>query len=116
MIPFLPNDDQVTPLDLAISKNDHKQINAMIKLLSKTPMDHHSRFITHLVPTMIEMGVPAAEKYFDKRIFKPEICNSVTLGKVQSDSNVVVIPSTLANDSEEQLRKALNRERNVKEH
>jgi hypothetical protein len=36
-------------------------------------MDHHSRLIAHIIPQLIEIGVPALEKYFDKRKFSPAV-------------------------------------------
>jgi ankyrin repeat protein len=50
VIPFLFDNEGLTPLDIAVNNNDHKQINAMLKMLSKSPMDHHSRMISHLIP------------------------------------------------------------------
>lgn len=71
-------------------------------MLSKAPLDHHSRFISHLLPTLIEMGLPALEKYFDKRKFKTSLCNSITLGrlKIGSHQHYVAVSSTLINDEE----------------
>jgi hypothetical protein len=67
VVPFLIDTEGLTPLDIAINNKDHKQTNSMVRLLSKAPMDHHSRLISHLMPKLIDMGVPALEKYFDKR-------------------------------------------------
>lgn len=56
-------------------------------MLSKTPMDHHSRLIGHLYPKLIEMGVPSLEKYFDKRKYQTGILKRITLGKVRMDTD-----------------------------
>ena len=82
----------------------------MISLLSKTPMDHHARLIQHLIPKLVELGVPSLEKYFDRRIFHPEFCNKITLAKISNahSGGVMAIPSTMVNDTEEHIRKALN--------
>lgn len=117
VIPFLINSEEITPLDIMLQRKDHKQVNSLIRMLSKTPMDHHSRFISHLMPKLIELGVTSLEKYFDKRVFHPELCNKITLAKIDlSDhSGCVAIPSTLVNDSEESLRKSLTTNNNAKE-
>lgn len=68
-MPFLINQDEMTPLDLAVNAKDFKQTNSIMKMLSKAPLDHHSRLISHQTPKLIEMNLPAMEKYFDRRRF-----------------------------------------------
>lgn len=82
VIPFLLNSDELTPLDIAVSRKDFKQTNSLIKMLSKTPMDHHSRLISHLTPKLVDMNLPALEKYFDRRRFQTGICKTLTLGRI----------------------------------
>jgi len=69
IVPFLPDAKKLTPLDVAVEKKDIKLANAFIKMLSKTPLDHHSRFISDDIPKLIEFNIPNLEKYFDSRIF-----------------------------------------------
>jgi len=52
-------------------------------MLSKTPLDHHSRLLSHLVPKLIDMNLPALDKYFDKRKFQSGVCKSITLGRIK---------------------------------
>lgn len=69
VVPFSLNSEQQTPLDITVNKKDFKQCNSLVKMLSKTPMDHHSRIVSHLVPKLIDMNLPSLEKYFDRRRF-----------------------------------------------
>jgi hypothetical protein len=82
VIPFLLNAEENTPLDITVNNRDFKQTNSIVKMLSKTPMDHHSRLISHLIPKLIEMNLPALEKYFDKRRFQTGVCKTLTLGRI----------------------------------
>jgi len=83
VVPFLLNSDLQTPLDITVNKKDFKQTNSLVKMLSKTPLDHHSRLLSHLVPKLIDMNLPALDKYFDKRKFQSGVCKSITLGRIK---------------------------------
>lgn len=70
VVPFLINLKRQTPLDITVQRRDHKETNSLIKLLQKAPMDHHSRLIAHLIPTLVgDMSIPQLDKYFDRRRF-----------------------------------------------
>jgi len=44
--------------------------NSILRLIKRTPMDNHSRLISHLLPKMIgKMNIPKLNKYFDKRMY-----------------------------------------------
>ena len=109
VIPFLINEKLLTPLDLTVTKRDFKQTNSLVKMLSKTPMDHHSRLIPHLIPKLIEMNLSSLEKYFDRRKFSTGVCKSITLGKINIDPDQDYIATTtnLVNDNSENVNKAL---------
>jgi len=101
VVPFLVNFERQNPLDITVGRRDHKQTNSLIKLLQKTPMDHHSRFIAHLVPKLVgEMNVPQLEKYFDRRRFHTGAAKSINLLKlkIDADNEMVSIPTTLLNN------------------
>jgi hypothetical protein len=72
-------------------------------------MDHHSRLISHLIPKLIEIGVPALEKYFDRRRFSPSICSSMNLGRlnIKSGYDYTSAATTLFNETEESISKSL---------
>jgi hypothetical protein len=78
-------------------------------MLSKTPMDHHSRIISHLIPKMIEMNLPSLEKYFDRRRFQSGVCKSITLGRINisSEEDSKIVPTTLINDNSDAVTQAL---------
>jgi len=101
-VPFLPNAEGETPLDIAIAKMDHKLANSLVKLLTKSPMDHHARFVASLIPTMISMNIPALEKYFDKRLFQTKICTEINSGRIVIPDRQIcrAVPTTLIGDSE----------------
>jgi len=82
VVPFLLNAEELTPLDLTVNRRDFKQSNSVVKMLSKAPMDHHSRLISHLIPKLIDMNLPALEKYFDRRKFQTGACKTITLGRI----------------------------------
>ena len=82
VVPFLLDATYKTPLDNVMETLDHKLANAMLKLLSKTPLDHHGRLIAHQIPALIEMNLPHMEKYWDKRRFQPGILANITAGKI----------------------------------
>ena len=109
VIPFLINEKLLTPLDLTVTKRDFKQTNSLVKMLSKTPMDHHSRLIPHLIPKLIEMNLSSLEKYFDRRKFSTGVCKSITLGKINidPDQDYIATPTNLVNDNSENVNKAL---------
>jgi hypothetical protein len=83
VVPFLINSEEVTPLDTVVTRRDHKSSNSMVRMLSKAPMDHHSRFISHLIPKLIDLNLPALEKYFDKRKYQTGVCKTITVGKLK---------------------------------
>ncbi len=74
VVPFLINGEDNTPLDICVSMRDHKQSNSIVRMLGKSPMDHHSRFISHLIPKLIDANLPSLEKYFDKRRYQTGAC------------------------------------------
>ena len=78
-------------------------------MLSKTPMDHHSRLVPHLIPKLIEMNLSSLEKYFDRRKFSTGVCKSITLGKINidPDQDYIATPTNLVNDNSENVNKAL---------
>ena len=82
VVPFLVDSEGLTPIDITVTNKDHKQTNSLVKLLSKAPMDHHSRLICHLVPKLIDMGLPALEKYFDKRKYQTGLCKTLNIAKI----------------------------------
>ena len=102
VVPFLVNFERQSPMDITVNRRDHKQTNSLIKMLQKTPMDHHSRFISHLMPKLVgEMNVPQLEKYFDRRRFQTGVCKSLNLLKlkIDADHEMRSIPTTLINDN-----------------
>ncbi len=109
VLPFLFNEAKETPLDLAVSANDHKMANSILKMLSKSPLDHHSRFITHLIPKLIDMNLEALEKYFDRRKFQTGVCANVVTGKIRvsSECSQLAVPSTLVNDDQGAIEQSL---------
>lgn len=82
VVPFLTDIDGMTPLDIAVNRKDHKLTNSLVRMLSKAPMDHHSRLISHLIPQLIDMGLPALEKYFDKRRYSTGVCKMLNIGRI----------------------------------
>lgn len=70
-------------------------------MLSKTPMDHHSRLIAHIIPKLIDMNLPALEKYFDRRKFSTGVCKVITVGKINidRDEEFKATPTNLVNDN-----------------
>jgi hypothetical protein len=106
VIPFLFDADMKSVLDYACHDNDHKSVNALVRLLGKSPLDHHSRMIAHLIPHIVSMDLPACEKYFDKRRFQPGSCIDIQSGKLRIPSNkqCVARPSDLLADKEHELR------------
>jgi hypothetical protein len=106
VVPFLVNFERKNPLDLTVERRDHKQTNSIIKLLQKTPNDHHSRFISHLVPKLVgEMNVPQLEKYFDRRRFNTGSAKSLNLlkFKIDADHEMRSIPTTLLNNNKDAI-------------
>ena len=107
VVPFLLDQDEKSVMDYAIEANDSKQVNALMRLLSKAPLDHHSRLIAHLLPSIIKMDLPACEKYFDRRRFQPGCCIDIQSGRlrIQNGKSNVAMPSELLADKEDDLRK-----------
>lgn len=65
-------------------------------------MDHHSRFISHLIPQLIgEMNVPQLDKYFDRRRFQTGVCKTINLLKLKIDAShdMKSVATTLINDN-----------------
>jgi hypothetical protein len=111
VVPFLLNGNRATPLDLTVSRRDHKQTNSLIKLLQKAPMDHHSRLIAHLMPQLVgDMSVPQLDKYFDRRRFQTGVCKNINLLKlkINSDHEMKSVPTTLINDGRKAVEASLS--------
>jgi len=108
-VPFMLNSEQVSALDLAVEQNDHKLANSIVKLLQRAPLDHHARFTAHLVPRLIEMNLPALEKYFDKRRFQPGLCSQVRSGRlvIPKNKDFIARPSPLMIDNEQTLHQEM---------
>ena len=109
MIPFLFDENGETPLDISVRNKDYKQTNALIKMLSKTPMDHHSRFISHLFPKLIDMNIEALDKYFDKRRYQTGFCKEITLGrmKISEGDAIKALPSDLVNSHVDEIKEEI---------
>jgi hypothetical protein len=91
-----------TPLDISVEKTDNKMTNAIIKLIKRTPMDNHSRLISHLMPKMIgQMDLPKLNKYFDKRLYQISSCKttkSLHLDLAGEDYDMKAVPTGLRFD------------------
>jgi phosphatidylglycerophosphatase A len=77
-------------------------------------MDHHSRLIAHLMPTLVgDMSVPQLEKYFDRRRFQTGVCKEITLLKlrIDADHEMKSVPTTLINDNKLALEASLTAEK-----
>lgn len=109
VIPFLFDDKGKTPLDISVDNKDYKQTNALIKMLSKTPMDHHSRLISHLFPKLIDMNIESLDKYFDKRRYQTGFCKEITLGrmKIGDGDDIKALPSDLVNSHTAEVKESL---------
>ena len=110
VVPFLFNMERQTPLDLTVNRRDQKQTNSIIKLLQRAPMDHHSRFISHLIPKLIgEMNVPQLDKYFDRRRFQTGVCKNINLLKLKiaASHDMKSVPTTLINDNKDDVMRNL---------
>ena len=77
-------------------------------MLSNTPADHHSRMISHIMPKLIEMNLPALEKYFDRRLYQTGVCKNLSIGpiKIQNGKEYEAIASTLTNEKPEYISRA----------
>lgn len=113
VVPFIVNSQSLTPIDKAVQERDHKLANSLIRLLSRAPLDHHSRFVSHIMPTLIEMNLPALEKYFDKRTFQTGVCPQIRFGKLKipSEKDTVAKPTNLLIDNETEVKQALFHEK-----
>lgn len=102
IVPFLMNTLKKTPLDITVDQLDHKMTNTFIKLIKRTPMDNHSRLISHLMPTMIgQMDLPKLNKYFDKRMYQISSCKttkSLRLDLSGADYDMKAVPTGLRLD------------------
>jgi hypothetical protein len=103
VIPFVADHSNDTPLDLTMRHHDFKQTDALIKMLSKSPMDHHSRTIAHILPDLIVMNVPSLDKYFEKRRFQTGVCQQISVAKLdlQYDETYKIGTTTLVNSDKE---------------
>jgi hypothetical protein len=76
--------------------------NTFIKLIKRTPMDNHSRLISHLMPKMIgQMDLPKLNKYFDYRMYKISSCKttkSLRLDLSGADYDMKAVPTGLRLD------------------
>ena len=102
IVPFLMNTLKQTPLDITVEQLDHKMTNTFIKLIKRTPMDNHSRLISHLLPKMIgQMDLPKLNKYFDKRMYQISSCKttkSLRLNLSGADYDMKAVPTGLRLD------------------
>ena len=65
--PFLKNLNGDTPLHIAYKQKDYQIIDILFKYLSGFEPDHHSRFITDLLPQLIQLELPELLPYFKSR-------------------------------------------------
>jgi hypothetical protein len=118
VVPFLPNTQMITPLDITVKMRDQKQTNSLIKLIQHAPMDNHSRLIGHLFPELIgEMNVPKLRKYFDRRLFQIGVCKSTNVLKIKlpgNDYDMRAISSNIVCETKESIEQSLT-ERNYPE-
>ena len=80
----------------------------MVSLLSNSPLDHHSRLISHAMPDLVTMGVPALEKYFDRRKFRVGVSSTIDFGKlrIKNGYEFTAEPSTMMQETEETIAKS----------
>lgn len=83
IVPLMPNSAGLTPVDVVVKSRDYKQCNSLVRMLGKAPIDHHARFISHLIPTLINQNLPALQKYFDKRKYQTGLCKSINVGRLR---------------------------------
>mmetsp|Transcript_29530 Transcript_29530/g.28705 ORF Transcript_29530/g.28705 Transcript_29530/m.28705 type:complete len:514 (+) Transcript_29530:2573-4114(+) len=109
VVPFLPNSEDLTPLDMVMNSKDYKQCNSLVRMLGKAPLDHHSRFISHLIPKLIGENLPALQKYFDKRKYQTGCCKSIIVGrvKVSHDQEFLASASNLTNENQEVIQQSI---------
>ena len=101
-VPFLMNTMKQTPLDITVEQMDHKMTNSIIKLIKRSPMDNHSRLISHLMPKLIgEMDIPKLNKYFDRRMYQISSCKTIKSLRIDLpgiDYDMKAIPTGLQLD------------------
>jgi hypothetical protein len=68
IIPLIKNFKGESPLHIAYRKSDFKSIDIMLKYLSGYGIDHHSRAIEDLLPSLIEKELPELKNYLASRV------------------------------------------------
>lgn len=70
-----------------VDDKDYRTAELFISYLSKAPLDHHSRDIIEIMPSLISNKIPSLLEYFDARIIQTEQLKQLNRGTIVSYSS-----------------------------
>ena len=74
-IPYVMNFHNKGFLDIPIERCDTKAANLALEYLIGYGIDHHSRYINHLIPELVEL--PNFVPYLESRMIKTDVTRSI---------------------------------------
>ena len=77
---IIPNVKGETPLHICLKKKHSKEVEMILKEISKYPFDDHIKFIKDAFPEALKLSPTVFGDYLDARIIKPAWSISYTKG------------------------------------
>jgi len=83
---FLPDLGGKTPLHYSLDSNNTRVTDRLVRALSLTDFDHHSRFIIKIYPDLIQSVPQTMSVYLDSRLKIPPWIQDYTRGRIDADN------------------------------
>jgi hypothetical protein len=99
-MPFVKDFYGKTPLHYCMHNN--KIADIFISFLAGAPLDHHSRQIVDVLPSLIKNNLPSLLSYFDKRMIQTEQTRAINRGslkKFESLADMGIMTASIWEDS-----------------
>ena len=93
-VPFLVNFEGKSPMDILKKQKDFKGMDMMLQYLSAYGVDHHSRAIVDILPTLIKHDLPTFPDYLESRLLQTDKIRKIKKGMLVIDETPGITASS----------------------